>query len=137
MDAITPSQAVNFARSCGSGAFVALKTERFRLVRVLLSIYLVCYLGLSVLCGFDRSLAGWKVAGPLNLGYALVIGNYVMALVLAVIYLRRSNSRHDALATAAIEEHAVLAAARQGAAFAGLVSPGITPQGLSIQGVTP
>ncbi len=102
-----PPHATDFSRSCASSSFLALKTERFRLVRLLLAIYLLSYLGLSLLCGFGRAFAGTKVFGSLNLGYALVFGNYALAWVLAIVYLRRANDRHDALASAAIDEHLV------------------------------
>jgi len=92
-------------RACAGPAFLTLRLERLRLVRILLSIYLASYLGLAVLCGFERQLIGVKVLGPLNLGYTLILGNYVLAWVLALIYLRVSGTRHDVLAAAAIEEH--------------------------------
>ena len=78
---------------------------------MLLGVYLVCYLGLAILCGFARGLMGVKVIGPLNLGYTLIIANYAVAWGLAVIYVRVSGRRHDALAAAAIAEHG---AARHG-----------------------
>ena len=92
--------------ACAGPAFITLKFERFRLVRVLLIVYLVSYLGLALLCGFARQLTGVKVFGPLNLGYAVIIGNYVVAWILAPVYLRSSGRRHDVLASAAIREHA-------------------------------
>jgi len=97
--------------ACAGTAFTALKLERFRLVRVLLVVYLASYLGLAVLCGFARQLAGVMVLGPLNLGYALIISDYVLAWVLALVYLRSSGRRHDALASAAIREYAAVALA--------------------------
>jgi len=94
--------------ACAGTAFTALKLERFRLVRVLLVVYLASYLGLAVLCGFARQLAGMKVLGPLNLGYALIISDYVLAWLLALVYLRSSGRRHDVLASAAIREYATV-----------------------------
>jgi uncharacterized membrane protein (DUF485 family) len=92
-------------RACSGPAFVALKVGRFRLVRALLIIYLASYLGLALLCGFARQLTGVIVLGPLNLGYTLIIGNYMVAWVLALVYLGKSGRRYDVLAAAAIEEH--------------------------------
>ena len=105
MIAATPTQP-GFRRSCASPSFIALKAARVSLVRILLAVYLAAYLGLSLLCGFGRGLAGAKVLGPLNLGYALIIGNYLLACVLGVIYLHRANNHHDALAAAALADHA-------------------------------
>ena len=49
---------------------------------------------------------GDSVSMSLNLGYAVIIGNYVVAWILALVYLRSSGRRHDVLASAAIREHA-------------------------------
>ena len=91
--------------ACAGSAFIKLKGKRLRLVRTLSVVYLVCYLGLAMLCGFARQLAGLKVLGPLNLGYALIFGNYVVAWVLALVYVI-AGRRHDVLAGTAIGEHA-------------------------------
>ena len=105
MNSHEPDQAPDWQRACAGPAFITLRSERWRLVRVLLGVYLVCYLGLAILCGFARGLMGVKVIGPLNLGYTLIIANYAVAWGLAVIYVRISGRRHDALAAAAIAEH--------------------------------
>ncbi len=105
MDVHVGSGLSAWQRACAGPTFVRLKMERFRLIRILMSIYLAAYLGLAVFCGFARDLAGIKVLGPLNMGYALILGNYVLAWVLALIYLRQSSRRHDALAATAIQEH--------------------------------
>ena len=97
--------ATPWAGACSGAAFVTLRSQRVRLVRVLTAIYLVCYLGLAVLCGFFRGAAGSKILGPLNLGYLLILGNYALAWTLALVYLRRSGKRHDVLAAAALEDH--------------------------------
>jgi uncharacterized membrane protein (DUF485 family) len=70
--------------------------------------YLASYLGLAAFCGFARSLAGLKVLGPMNLGYMLIVGDYVLAWVLALVYLRSASRRHDALGRAAIAEFVAL-----------------------------
>ena len=105
MNIAVPKDTSAWTRACAGAAFVELKSQRFRLVRALTAIYLICYLGLAVLCGFFRDAMGIKVLGPMNLGYALILGNYVVAWILALIYLRRSGNWHDVLAAAAIEEH--------------------------------
>ncbi len=117
MDISNDFGAAAWQRACMGPAFVRLKLERFRLVRVLMLAYLAAYLGLALFCGFARNLAGIKVLGPLNLGYALILGNYVLAWALALIYLRHAGRRHDALAAQAVEEGAP--------ALAGLPVPGL------------
>jgi uncharacterized membrane protein (DUF485 family) len=105
MNIAVPDDTSAWTRACAGAAFVELKSQRFRLVRALTAIYLLCYLGLAVLCGSFPNAMGIKVLGPMNLGYALILGNYVVAWILALIYLRRSGNWHDVLAAAAIEEH--------------------------------
>jgi uncharacterized membrane protein (DUF485 family) len=77
--------------------------------------YLASYLGLAAFCGFARSLAGLKVLGPMNLGYTLIVGDYIVAWVLALVSFRRSSRRHDALARAAIAEYIVVSASGRSA----------------------
>ena len=106
MDTSDDSGLATWQRACTGPAFMRLKLERFRLVRALMLAYLAAYLGLAVFCGFARNLAGTKVLGPLNLGYAFILGNYLLAWVLAVVYMRHAGRRHDTLAARAIEEGA-------------------------------
>jgi uncharacterized membrane protein (DUF485 family) len=60
-------------------------------------IYVVGYMGLSVLAGFGRGILGMKVLGSVNLGFMLIAGNYVMSWVLAIVYARISAKRYDPL----------------------------------------
>lgn len=106
MDISNDFGAATWRGACTGPAFVRLKLERIRLVRVLMLAYLAAYLGLAVFCGFARNLAGIKVLGPLNLGYALILGNCLLAWVLALIYLRHAGRRYDTLAARAIKEGA-------------------------------
>ena len=67
-------------------------------------IYVVGYLGLSVLAGFGRGILGTKVVGAVNLGFVLIAGNYVMSWVLAVVYARVSANRHDPLVKVVVDK---------------------------------
>jgi len=60
-------------------------------------IYIVGYLGLSILAGFGRTLLGTKVVGAVNLGFVLIAANYLMSWLLGVAYARLSANRHDPL----------------------------------------
>ena len=73
-----------------STEFKALIDAKKRSIAPLAAIYVVCYLGLSILAGFGRGLLGSKVLGPINLGFTLIIANYVMSWVIAVVYARVS-----------------------------------------------
>jgi uncharacterized membrane protein (DUF485 family) len=98
---------LHWRRACEGSAFVALKTQRSRTVWVLMAICLASHLGLSVLCGFFRGMMGTKVIGPLNLGYSLILADYVMVWALGVYYLNRSAATFDVLASASIKESGV------------------------------
>ena len=97
-------------RACEGTTFIALKTQRSRIVWLLMAICLTSYFSLSILCGFFREWMGTKVLGPLNLGYTLILANYVMVWVLGVYYLNRSGGTFDVLAITSIEESGVSAA---------------------------
>lgn len=102
--------AATWRRACEGTTFIALRTQRSRTVWVLMAICLTSHLGLSVLCGFFRDLMGTKVLGPLNLGYSLILADYVMVWVLGVYYLKRSGSTFDVLASTSIGESGVSSA---------------------------
>lgn len=78
-------------------------TKRRSIVPMII-IYVVGYMGLSVLAGFGRGILGIKVLGPVNLGFALIAGNYVMSWALAVIYARISADSHDPLVKVVIDK---------------------------------
>jgi uncharacterized membrane protein (DUF485 family) len=75
----------------------ALVATKLRCIAPMTAAYLTAYLGLSILSGFAKPLLGTKVLGPINLGFALITLNYLVAWVLAVIYARVSNRVHDPL----------------------------------------
>ena len=81
----------------GSADVAALVAIKLRCVAPMIVVYLTVYLGLSILCGFAKPLLATKVLGPVNLGFALIVLNYVVAWVLAVIYARVAERVHDPL----------------------------------------
>jgi uncharacterized membrane protein (DUF485 family) len=107
MTEMTELSGATWRRACEGPTFTALRAQRSRTVLVLMAICLTSYLGLAVLCGFFRELMGMKVLGPLNLGYSLILANYVMVWVLGVYYLNRSSATFDVLASTSIEESGV------------------------------
>ncbi|HEY1431750.1 MAG TPA: DUF485 domain-containing protein [Stellaceae bacterium] len=81
----------------GSAGVAALVATKLRCVAPMIAVYLTVYLGLSILCGFAKPLLAMKVLGPVNLGFALIALNYLVAWVLAVIYARVATRVHDPL----------------------------------------
>ena len=64
-------------------------------------VFMVGYIGLTVLAGFAKGLMAVKVAGPLNLGFTLIALNYVLSWILALVYERIANGTFDPLASKA------------------------------------
>ncbi len=75
-------------------------------------IYMIGYMGLSVLAGFGRGILGIKVLGAVNLGFVLIAGNYVMSWVLAIVYARISANRHDPLVKVVVDRARASGSAR-------------------------
>ena len=80
-----------------SAEFKTLVDAKQRAILPMMVIYIVGYLGLSILAGFGRNLLGIKVFGLVNLGFVLIGGNYLMSWLLGVVYARISAHRHDPL----------------------------------------
>ena len=87
-----------------STEFNALITAKRRSIAPMAVIYVVGYIGLSILAGFGRGVLGVKLLGPINLGFVLIIANYVISWVLAVVYARVSARIHDPLVHAVVEK---------------------------------
>jgi uncharacterized membrane protein (DUF485 family) len=77
----------------------SLIAAKLRLLVPMTVIFMVGYIGLTVLAGFAKGLMGLKVIGPVNLGFVLIGLNYVISWMLAIVYERIANGRLDALAS--------------------------------------
>lgn len=79
----------------------SLITEKLKYLVPMTIIFMVGYIGLTVLAGFGKSVMGIKVAGAFNVGYLLITLNYVLSWVLAIVYVRIANNIFDPLAAKA------------------------------------
>ena len=84
--------------------FKTLIDTKRRSIVPMIVIYVIGYMGLSVLAGFGRGILGIKVLGAVNLGFVLIAGNYVMSWALAVVYARISGKSHDPLVEIVVEK---------------------------------
>ena len=75
--------------------------EKLKYLVPMTIIFMVGYIGLTVLAGFAKDLMGIKVIGSVNLGFVLIALNYVLSWVLAIVYGRIANSVFDPLAATA------------------------------------
>lgn len=73
----------------------ALVSKKLRFVIILSAVYLIGFVGTTVLAGFARPLMASKAIGPLNVGFVLIAANYVLSWVLALIYVHVANNTFD------------------------------------------
>ena len=78
--------------------------EKLRFLAPMTVIFMVGYIGLTILAGFARDLMGIKVIGSVNLGFLLIALNYLLSWVLAIVYGRIAAARFDPLAAKAAME---------------------------------
>jgi uncharacterized membrane protein (DUF485 family) len=90
--------------SVQSAEFKTLIDTKRRSIAPMIAIYVLGYMGLSVLAGFGRGILGTKVLGSVNLGFVLIAGNYVMSWVLAIVYARISANHHDPLLKVVVDK---------------------------------
>jgi uncharacterized membrane protein (DUF485 family) len=64
-------------------------------------IFMVGYIGLTILAGFAKDLMGTKVIGSVNLGFVLIALNYLLSWVLAIVYGAIAANKFDPMATRA------------------------------------
>jgi uncharacterized membrane protein (DUF485 family) len=78
--------------------------EKLKFLVPMTIIFMVGYIGLTVLAGFAKDLMGNKVIGSVNLGFVLIALNYVLSWVLAIVYGRVAAGIFDPLAAKAATE---------------------------------
>ena len=78
--------------------------EKLKYLVPMTIIFMVGYIGLTVLAGFAKGLMGTKVIGSVNLGFALIAFNYLLSWGLAIVYERVAADRFDPLAARAAME---------------------------------
>jgi uncharacterized membrane protein (DUF485 family) len=87
-----------------SAEFKTLIDAKQRSIVPMIVVYMIGYMGLSVLAGFGRGILGMKVLGAVNLGFLLIAGNYLMSWAIAVVYARISANRHDPLVKVVVDQ---------------------------------
>jgi uncharacterized membrane protein (DUF485 family) len=72
--------------------------EKLKYLVPMTVIFVLGYIGLTVLAGFAKGVTGLKVAGGFNLGFLLIACNYLLSWLLAIVYVRVANRVFDKLA---------------------------------------
>jgi uncharacterized membrane protein (DUF485 family) len=75
--------------------------EKLKYLAPMTIIFMVGYIGLTVLAGFAKDLMGTKIIGSFNVGFLLIALNYVLSWVLAIVYGRIAADKFDPLAARA------------------------------------
>ena len=78
--------------------------EKLKYLVPMTTIFMVGFIGLTVLAGFAKDLMGTRIIGAVNLGYVLIGFNYVLSWVLAIVYGRVAADKFDPLAAQAAAE---------------------------------
>ena len=82
----------------------ALIAEKLKYLVPMTIVFMVGYIGLTVLAGFSKELLGIKVIGSVNLGFVLIALNYILSWVLAIIYGRIAADKFDPMASRAVSD---------------------------------
>jgi uncharacterized membrane protein (DUF485 family) len=82
-------------RASNNVVITNLIAAKVRALAPMIVIYMVAYIGVTVLGGFAKDFMALKVAGSLNIGFVLIALNYVISWVLALVYVRVANANFD------------------------------------------
>jgi uncharacterized membrane protein (DUF485 family) len=89
-----------------SPEFQELVRERRSFVLPATIFFLAWYMGFILLTAYAESFMSERVYEGLTVGYCLALTQFLMVLVLGVLYLRRAETVFDPLAEKAIEQYA-------------------------------
>ncbi len=84
----------------GSGEFRRLIAARRHFIIPAVAFFLVYYFALPLGNGLLPGLMNTKIIGNVNLAYLFALSEFVMAWILAYVYIRRANRVFDPLAAA-------------------------------------
>jgi uncharacterized membrane protein (DUF485 family) len=85
-------------------AIRALIKEKLKFLIPMVAIYMISFIGLTLLADFARGFMGTRVVGAVNIGFVLIAFNYLLSWALALIYVKIANERLDPLAAKAASE---------------------------------
>jgi uncharacterized membrane protein (DUF485 family) len=94
---------VNYERIAASPEFRALLRAKVRFIVPATLFFVVYYFALPVLVGYAPAWMDQKVLGPVNLAYVFALSQFLMAWLLAALYVRRA-ARFDAMAAKVLEK---------------------------------
>jgi uncharacterized membrane protein (DUF485 family) len=78
--------------------------EKLKYLVPMTVLFVVGYVGLTILAGFARELIATRVIGSVNLGFVLIALNYLLSWAIAIAYGRIAADKFDPLAAKAAME---------------------------------
>jgi uncharacterized membrane protein (DUF485 family) len=100
-----PSEQIDWEAIERSPEFQELVRKRRSFVLPGTIFFLVWYMGFILLTAYAESFMSERVYEGLTVGYCLALTQFLMVLVLGLMYLKRANNVYDPLAEKAIEEY--------------------------------
>jgi uncharacterized membrane protein (DUF485 family) len=92
------------ALEAAHGLVRQLIAEKLKYLLPMTIVFMVSYIGLTVLAGFAREFVGTAVVGSVNLGFLLIALNYLLSWILAIAYGFIAADKFDPLSTSAATE---------------------------------
>jgi uncharacterized membrane protein (DUF485 family) len=89
-----PTHSVNWAKLESSPQFIELKRAKVAFIVPAVVFFIAYYFALPVLVGYAPALMATKVFGAMNLGYVFALSQFLMAWIIAALYVRAA-SRFD------------------------------------------
>ena len=91
------AQPVDWERLARSSPFIRLLQTKRRFIVPAMIFFIVYYFALPILVGYFPAFMSQKVIGPVNIAYLFALSQFVMAWVVAALYVRAA-ARFDKLA---------------------------------------
>jgi uncharacterized membrane protein (DUF485 family) len=92
-----PTSSANWERVAAMGEFKALIAAKLKFIVPATVFFLAYYFALPILVGYAPHLMETRVFGVVNLAYAFALSQFLMAWILAALYLRAAG-RFDEMA---------------------------------------
>jgi len=103
--AAAPESHIDWEAIEGTPEFQELVRERRSFVLPATIFFLSWYMGFIVLTAYAKGFMSERIYEGLTVGYVLALTQFVMVLVLGIMYLRRSEKVYDPLAARVIANH--------------------------------
>ncbi len=95
---------VDWAEAARPPSFRDLVSAKVRFLVPMIALYLGLYLGMTLLGGLAPDFMARGVIGPVNAGYLMIFATYLMAWIVALVYVRVANRSFDPKADRAVSD---------------------------------